>query len=227
MPSVGRRPSTASRISVEEGRREAPVGAGHDYSSSSSTESSSDDDSSHKQQQVVAQKGKNSARVRRWRRSPQLLEGDWAQIVGTSRAGKVMYIGSAGFSDGRQVVGLKLLHQRSSSRCDGKYYGERLFRTRPGYAQFAELSAVCRTSKGLAKSLSGSGQGKWPDDTDGIPQAAAAACLREHSGLRDEGEEPRNEARSYGKIQMELEELRQVSNTVTASASQPARIQTN
>ena len=56
--------------------------------------------------------------------------GDRAEVAG--RKGVVMYVGKAEFAAGGIVVGLRLDEKRTTSECDGKYDGERLFRCKPG-----------------------------------------------------------------------------------------------
>ena len=68
--------------------------------------------------------------------------GDRAKIKGTPRAGEVMYVGPAQFAHGATVVGLRLVHKRTTSMCDGKYHGERYFRCQPGYGQYVPLDDV-------------------------------------------------------------------------------------
>lgn len=68
--------------------------------------------------------------------------GDRVRLKGSNRTGEVMYIGSAQFSNGDIVIGIKLDEKRSSSDCDGKYKGERYFRCQAGYGIYQTKDEV-------------------------------------------------------------------------------------
>ena len=66
--------------------------------------------------------------------------GDRAEVAG--RKGSVMFVGPAEFAGGGIVVGLRLDEKRTTSECDGKYDGERLFRCKPGFGIFVPVEDV-------------------------------------------------------------------------------------
>ena len=66
--------------------------------------------------------------------------GDRAEVGG--RKGTVMFVGPAEFAGGGVVVGLRLDEKRTTSECDGKYDGERLFRCKPGFGIFVPVEDV-------------------------------------------------------------------------------------
>ena len=66
--------------------------------------------------------------------------GDRAEVGG--RKGTVMFVGPAEFAGGGVVVGMRLDEKRSTSECDGKYDGERLFRCKAGFGIFVPVEDV-------------------------------------------------------------------------------------
>jgi hypothetical protein len=68
--------------------------------------------------------------------------GDRGEVGG--RSGTVMFVGPAEFAGGGVVVGLRLDEKRTTSECDGKYDGERLFRCKPGFGIFVPVEDVTK-----------------------------------------------------------------------------------
>ena len=94
--------------------------------------------------------------------------GDRAEVGG--RKGTVMFVGPAEFAGGGVVVGMRLDEKRSTSECDGKYDGERLFRCKAGFGIFVPVEDV----KKLEEETDG-------DDWESLP-GPAGSSLAERFG---------------------------------------------
>ena len=71
--------------------------------------------------------------------------GDRAEVGG--RKGTVMFVGPAVFASGATVVGMRLDERRTTSACDGRCDGVRLFRCKAGFGIFVPI-ADCKKIEG-------------------------------------------------------------------------------